>query len=61
MNNRLLFALPLAAVLAFPAVAQTTSSSTDQSAAATTQSTSTDAKATGKAPLAPPSLSLIHI
>jgi outer membrane protein OmpA-like peptidoglycan-associated protein len=58
MNNRLLFALPLAAVLAFPAVAQTTSSSTDQSApAAATQSTSTstDAAATGKAPLAPPS------
>ena len=56
MNNRLLFALPFAAVLAFPAVAQTTSSSTDQSApAATTQSTSTDANATGKAPLAPPS------
>jgi len=55
MNNRLLFALPLAAVLAFPAVAQTTSSSTDQSApAATTQSTSTD-NATGKAPLATPS------
>jgi outer membrane protein OmpA-like peptidoglycan-associated protein len=55
MNNRLLFALPLAAVLAFPAVAQTTSSSTDQSApAATTQSTSTD-NATGKAPLAAPS------
>jgi outer membrane protein OmpA-like peptidoglycan-associated protein len=56
MNNRLLFALPLAAVLAFPAVAQTTSSTSDQSApAATTQSTSTDANATGKAPLAPPS------
>jgi outer membrane protein OmpA-like peptidoglycan-associated protein len=58
MNNRLLFALPLAAVLAFPAVAQTTSSSTDQSAPAATQqtqSTSTDANATGKAPLAPPS------
>ena len=58
MNNRLLFALPLAAVLAFPAVAQTTSSSTDQSTpAATTQSTSTstDSAATGKAPLAPPS------
>lgn len=61
MNNRLLFALPLAAVLAFPAVAQTTSSSTDQSAqsapAATQQAApaSTDAAATGKAPLAPPS------
>jgi len=54
MNNRLLFALPLAAVLAFPAVAQTTSSDQTQPAA-TTQSTSTDANATGKAPLAPPS------
>jgi outer membrane protein OmpA-like peptidoglycan-associated protein len=52
MNNRLLFALPLAAVLAFPAFAQTTATS-DQSqpaAATTTQSTSTDT-ATGKAPL----------
>jgi outer membrane protein OmpA-like peptidoglycan-associated protein len=48
MNNRLLFALPLAAVLAFPAIAQTTSSTP-----ATT--TSTDSNATGKAPLAPPS------
>jgi outer membrane protein OmpA-like peptidoglycan-associated protein len=48
MNNRLLFALPLAAVLAFPAIAQTTSSTP-----AATQST--DANATGKAPLAPPS------
>jgi outer membrane protein OmpA-like peptidoglycan-associated protein len=56
MNNRLLFALPLAAVLAFPAVAQTTSSSSDQSQpAAAAQTTSTDAAATGKAPLAPPS------
>jgi outer membrane protein OmpA-like peptidoglycan-associated protein len=56
MNNRLLFALPLAAVLAFPAVAQTTSSSStsDQNAPAAT-STSTDSNATGKAPLAPPS------
>jgi len=54
MNNRLLFALPLAAVLAFPAVAQTTSSSTDQSQPAA-QSTSTDSNATGKAPLAAPS------
>jgi len=55
MNNRLLFALPLAAVLAFPAVAQTTSTS-DQSQPAATQSTSADnANATGKAPLAPPS------
>jgi outer membrane protein OmpA-like peptidoglycan-associated protein len=56
MNNRLLFALPLAAVLAFPAIAQTTSSTSDQSQPAATQSTSTDtAAATGKAPLAPPS------
>jgi outer membrane protein OmpA-like peptidoglycan-associated protein len=54
MNNRLLFALPLAAVLAFPAVAQTTSSTSDQNAPAAT-STSTDANASGKAPLAPPS------
>ncbi|MGZ3387800.1 MAG: OmpA family protein [Isosphaeraceae bacterium] len=57
MNNRLLFALPLAAVLAFPALAQTTSSTSDQSQPAATQqnqSTSTD-NATGKAPLAAPS------
>jgi outer membrane protein OmpA-like peptidoglycan-associated protein len=57
MNNRLIIALPLAAVLAMPALAQTTSSSTDQSQPAA-QSTSTDsgsANATGKAPLAPPS------
>jgi len=47
MNNRLLIALPLAAVLSLPMVAQTTSST--QPAA-----TSTD-NATGKAPLAPPS------
>jgi len=51
MNNRLLFALPLAAVLSFPAAAQTTSSSDQSQPAATqTQSTSTDT-ATGKAPL----------
>jgi outer membrane protein OmpA-like peptidoglycan-associated protein len=59
MNNRLLFALPLAAVLAFPAIAQTTSSSSDQTQPAATQqtqSTSSDtSNASGKAPLAPPS------
>src|SRR6202163_550833 len=59
MNNRLLFALPLAAVLAFPAIAQTTSSTSDQTQPATaqqTQSTSSDSgNATGKAPLAAPS------
>src|ERR1039457_6653019 len=54
MNNRLFFALPLAAVLAFPALAQTTSSTSDQNAPAA-QSTSTDANASGKAPLAAPS------
>jgi len=55
MNSRILLALPLAAVLAFPAFAQTTSSTQDQPATAqTTQSTSTDT-ATGKQPLQPPS------
>ena len=60
MNHRLVLALPLAAVLAMPALAQTTSSDqnqapaaqTSQPAAAPTQSTDT---ATGKAPMAPPS------
>jgi outer membrane protein OmpA-like peptidoglycan-associated protein len=51
MNNRLLIALPLAAILAIPALAQTTSSTTTPAAA---PATSTD-NATGKAPLAPPS------
>jgi outer membrane protein OmpA-like peptidoglycan-associated protein len=60
MNHRLVIALPLAAVLALPALAQTTSSSQDQTqpAAAQTQSSSTDStggNATGKAPLAAPS------
>jgi outer membrane protein OmpA-like peptidoglycan-associated protein len=58
MNHRLVIALPLAAVLALPALAQTTSSSQDQTQpAAQTQSTSTDStgNATGKAPLAAPS------
>ena len=61
MNNRLFFALPLAAVLAFPAIAQTTSSTSDQTQPAATQqtqssSTSSDnSTASGKAPLAAPS------
>jgi outer membrane protein OmpA-like peptidoglycan-associated protein len=60
MNHRLVIALPLAAVLAVPALAQTTSSSQDQTQpAAQTQSTSADSSstgnATGKAPLAAPS------
>ena len=50
MNSRLLIALPLAAVLALPAVAQTTSSSSTPSQPATSSD-----NATGKAPLAPPS------
>ncbi len=60
MNNRLLIALPLAALLAMPVVAQSTSSDQSQPAATQqTQSTSTDnasnGNATGKAPLAAPS------
>jgi len=52
MKHRLLIALPLAAVLAVPVLAQTTSSNPSQPAA--TPATSTDT-ATGKAPLALPS------
>lgn len=59
MNNRLLIALPLAAVLALPALAQTTSSTQDQNQPAaaqqTPQNSSDNGNATGKAPLAPPS------
>jgi outer membrane protein OmpA-like peptidoglycan-associated protein len=56
MNSRLLIALPLAAVLVVPALAQNTSSSQDQSQPAASQPSSTDTgNATGKAPLAPPS------
>src|SRR5215472_6627494 len=59
MNNRLVIALPLAALLAMPVVAQTTSSDQSQPAATQqTQSTATDqsnGNATGKAPLAAPS------
>jgi outer membrane protein OmpA-like peptidoglycan-associated protein len=55
MNHRLLIALPLAAILAMPALAQTTSSDQSQPAA-TQQSTPSDTgNATGKAPLAAPS------
>jgi len=56
MNHRLIIALPLAAVLAMPAIAQTTSSDQSQpAAAAQTQSTQSTDSATGKAPLAAPS------
>jgi outer membrane protein OmpA-like peptidoglycan-associated protein len=54
MNTRILIALPLAAVLSLPALAQTTDSSSTQAAPAAAAATSTDT-ATGKAPLAPPS------
>jgi len=56
MNHRLLIALPLAAVLAFPALAQTTQPTQTQPDATqpATSATSTDT-ATGKAPLALPS------
>ncbi|HEY4904071.1 MAG TPA: OmpA family protein [Candidatus Sulfotelmatobacter sp.] len=56
MNSRILLALPLAAVLAMPALAQTTSS-TDQSqpAASPTQTSSSADTATGKQPLQAPS------
>ncbi len=53
MNTRILATLPLAAVLAFPAFAQT-SSTQDQSATQSTTTQSTDT-ATGKQPLQPPS------
>jgi outer membrane protein OmpA-like peptidoglycan-associated protein len=54
MNNRLLIVLPLAALLAMPAVAQNTTSDQNQPAASSTSS-SDNGNATGKAPLAPPS------
>lgn len=61
MNHRLVIALPLAAVLAIPALAQNTSSPQDQTQPAATQQTqsssadSSTGNATGKAPLAAPS------
>ena len=66
MNHRLVIALPLAAILAVPALAQSTSSSSDQSQPAATQqqtqsnsaqssSDNSSGNATGKAPLAAPS------
>jgi outer membrane protein OmpA-like peptidoglycan-associated protein len=58
MNNRFVIALPLAALLAMPVVAQSTSSDQSQPAASQqTQSTSSDqssSNASGKAPLAAP-------
>jgi outer membrane protein OmpA-like peptidoglycan-associated protein len=58
MNKRFVIALPLAAALAIPVLAQDNSSSStqnSQTAAAAAQSTTDNGTATGKAPLAPPS------
>jgi outer membrane protein OmpA-like peptidoglycan-associated protein len=56
MNKHFVIALPLAAVLAIPALAQNnTSSQNSQSQPAAAQSTTDNGTATGKAPLAPPS------
>ncbi len=55
MNSRFLIALPLAAVLALPALAQTTDSSSTPAPAATSAPAASTENATGKAPLAPPS------
>jgi outer membrane protein OmpA-like peptidoglycan-associated protein len=58
MKHRLLATLPLAAVLAFPAFAQTSSSSsqdTNQPAASQTAPATDSATGTGKQPLQPPS------
>jgi outer membrane protein OmpA-like peptidoglycan-associated protein len=54
MKTRILVSLPLAAVLAFPAFAQT-SSTQDQSSQPAAQSTQSTDTATGKQPLQPPS------
>jgi outer membrane protein OmpA-like peptidoglycan-associated protein len=54
MNTRILISLPLAAALAFPGFAQTSSSQT-QSQSTTTQTTQSTDTATGKQPLQPPS------
>jgi outer membrane protein OmpA-like peptidoglycan-associated protein len=54
MTKRILIALPLAAVLAFPVFAQTTSSPDQNQPSAQSQPTSTD-NATGKQPLQAPS------
>jgi hypothetical protein len=55
MNHRLVIALPLAAVLALPALAQTAQDQSQPANTQQTQSTDTSSNATGKAPLAAPS------
>jgi outer membrane protein OmpA-like peptidoglycan-associated protein len=54
MNTRILISVPLAAVLALPAFAQTSSSPSQSSQSTASQTQSTDT-ATGKQPLQPPS------
>ncbi|HVI08410.1 MAG TPA: OmpA family protein [Candidatus Binatia bacterium] len=55
MNNRILVTLPLAAMLAFPAFAQTSSNQDQSSQSAAAQSAQSTDTATGKQPLQPPS------
>ncbi len=55
MNTRILISLPLAAVLALPAFAQTSSTQTQSSQSTTSQTTQSTDTATGKQPLQPPS------
>jgi outer membrane protein OmpA-like peptidoglycan-associated protein len=55
MNSRILVTLPLAAMLAFPAFAQTSSSQDQSNQSTSTQSTQSTDTATGKQPLQPPS------
>jgi len=55
MNHRLVIALPLAALLCLPALAQNTPSTQSQPAAQTQSTSSDTGSATGKAPLAAPS------
>ena len=55
MNTRILISLPLAAMLAFPAFAQTSSTQTQSSQSTTSQTTQSTDTATGKQPLQPPS------
>src|SRR6202049_1187744 len=54
MNSRILVTLPLAALLAFPALAQTSSSSTQDQSNSPVASQSSDTTATGKQPLQVP-------
>ena len=54
MNSRIFVTLPLAAVLAIPALAQTSSSSTQDQSNPPAASQSTDTTATGKQPLQAP-------